>query len=196
MPFRPKLRARLALAERTIAEALRVLAPAKALDESRSAQIMVPPDPIADRSVLVLADERTLRAQPPASAVMVYEPTADALSQFRFDVGDREWEQHAASAAEQRVGAIRGGVLIALASMDRPEGHLARIRVLVSPAFRQRGLGHLVLHRLTTRMLQEGWLPWATLTAYDLTARALARTTGFVSLARQLSPPRMSPSFG
>lgn len=195
MPFRPKVRSRLALAERTIAEALRVFAPANARLESRVVRIAAPQDSPGEPSVLVLADERTLQAEPPASAMLVYDPGYDALSQLRFDVAPSDWEQQAATPAQHRVGAIRGGVLIALASMDHQEGHLARIRVLVSPTFRQRGFGHLVLHRLAARVLQDGLLPYAQLAAHDLTARALATRTGFVTLARQLSALGLQSSF-
>jgi GNAT superfamily N-acetyltransferase len=195
MPFRPKLRSRLALAERTIAEALRVFAPAGAHLDSRLVQIAPAPDMPADRSVLVVADERTLQPEPPASAMLVYEPGGAALSTLRFDVGAADWERQVGAAAQHRIGAIRGGVLIAVASMDPPEGRLARIRVLVSPTFRQRGFGHLVLHRLATRVLHGGLFPYARLAAHDLTARALAARTGFVTLARQMSVMGMPPSF-
>lgn len=195
MPFRPRLRSRLALAERSVTEALRVFASSPDRLESRVVPIASSPDALADRSVLVLADERTLQPEPPAAAMLVFDPADEALSSLRHDVGAGDWEHQAGGAAVCRIGALRGGELIALASMDPPEGHLARIRVLVAPTFRQRGLGHLVLHRLATRMLYDGLLPYARMTAHDLSARALATRTGFVTLARQLSAMGVSPSF-
>jgi hypothetical protein len=44
-------------------------------------------------------------------------------------------------------------------------------------------------------MLYDGLLPYARMTALDLSARALATRTGFVTLARQLSAMGVSPTF-
>ena len=91
--------------------------------------------------------------------------------------------------AAMRVGAMRGGVLVALATADHPEGRLSRIRVLVTPTFRQHGFGHLVLHRTVQALLHDGLLPYAKMTAMDLGARALARAVGFVNVTRNLTGP-------
>lgn len=170
-------------------EALRVFAPRGRAEGMRPA----PVSPGIDTGeVLALVDEQTLTGEPPTTAVLVYGPAPALLDTLRFDVSASEWQKFA-NASESgvqerlRVGAIRGGVLVALATASLPQGRLSRLRVLVSPAFRQIGLGHLVLHRAVQRVLHDGLIPYATLVSTDLGARALARAVGFVNL---------SPAFG
>lgn len=195
MAYHQKDQSRSSLAERSVTEALRVFA---RLDHSQGMRHVSAPTllggTLADDALIALVDELTLKPEPPARAMLVYSPTALALDTLRHDVSSDDWARHAAPAAPLRVGALRGGVLVALASADRPEGKLSRVRVLVSPAFRHHGLGHLVLHHMVRRVLQEGLLPYAKLTANDLTARALAKAVGFVNLARQVSLAGLSVS--
>jgi GNAT superfamily N-acetyltransferase len=186
----------MALAERTVTEALRVFAPHGTAEGFRHA-----PAPIRDDSdeLLAMVDERTLAGEPQANALIVYGPSPMLLDTLRFDVSPEEWapfaerRTHEQARDRLRVGALRGGVLVALATAARPEGRLSRLRVLVSPAFRHIGLGHLVLHRAVQSLLREGLLPYATLVSTDLGARALARAVGFVNLSRGFGP--LSPAF-
>lgn len=169
-------------------EALRVFAPRDKSEGHRYAPVLPGSDA---RDVLVMVDEQTITSEPAATAVLVYGPAPALLDTLRFDVSAAEWQSYA-NAGESgvqerlRVGAIRGGVLVALATASLPQGRLSRLRVLVSPAFRQIGLGHLVLHRAVQRVLHDGLLPYATLVSTDLGARALARAVGFVSLSPAL----------
>jgi GNAT superfamily N-acetyltransferase len=157
--------------------------------ELRSARLTVGAHP----ATVAIIDEQTIEPQPFIAAAIVYEPTAEALDQLRFDVSPDEWmsaaelQSTARGEGIMRVGAMSGGVLVALATVEPGEGRLARIRVLVSPTSRRRGLGRLVLHALVKRVLQQGMLPYARLAANDLRARALARAVGFVSFARALT---------
>jgi GNAT superfamily N-acetyltransferase len=121
------------------------------------------------------------------------------LDTLRFDVSAEEWQAIAGvndtgDVRDQlRVGALRGGVLVALATAAYPLGRLSRLRVLVNPAFRQVGLGHLVLHRAVQHVLRDGLLPYATLVSTDLGARALARAVGFVNVSRAFGT--LAPAF-
>jgi GNAT superfamily N-acetyltransferase len=121
------------------------------------------------------------------------------LDTLRFDVSAEEWRAIAGvndtgDVRDQlRVGALRGGVLVALATAAYPLGRLSRLRVLVNPAFRQVGLGHLVLHRAVQHVLRDGLLPYATLVSTDLGARALARAVGFVNVSRAFGT--LAPAF-
>lgn len=187
----------MALAARSISEALRVFARHDGGEGLRRA----PSPPIISEhdELLALVDRQTVTAEPAWKAVLVYEPAIMLLDTLRFDVSREEWQPfaHTRDAAAQsmlRVGAMRGGVLVALAAAERPEGRLSRLRVLVSPAFRQIGLGHLVLHRAVRALLHEGLLPYARLATSELAPRALARAVGFVSLKRTPSPMGLSPA--
>lgn len=179
----------MALAERTVMEALRVFAPRGMHDGLRHAP-SPGAQPLHSDEVLAMLDEQTLQREPGANAVLVYGPAPMLLETLRFDVSPEEWQAFAATDANEsadhrlQVGAMRGGVLVALASAARPQGQLSRLRVLVSPPFRQIGLGHLVLHRAVQHVLREGLLPYATLMSTDLGARALARAVGFVNVTR------------
>ena len=170
-------------------EALRVFAPRDKAERLRHAPI---PSGSDTGDVLAMVDEQTLTREPATTAVLVYGPASALLDTLRFDVSAAEWQAFANASESDvqqrlRVGAIRGGVLVALATASVPQGRLSRLRLLVSPAFRQIGLGHLVLHRAVQRVLHDGLLPYATLVSTDLGARALARAVGFVNL---------SPAFG
>jgi len=150
----------------------------------RAARLVVSSDPA---SVSVI-DERTLGTAPRSTAMLVYEPTAEAVDELRQDVGDPAWKANGAPSLVMRcVGALRGGSLVALASAEAAEGRLSRIRVLVAPGFGGAGIGELVLHALARLVLQDGLVPYVRLAATDLTARAMARTVGFVAFARGLT---------
>ena len=183
----PKDRHPIALAERTIAEALRVFS--RHVPREGHRHVASPLSAESDNDqLIVMADERTLTAAPSARAMLVYEPAAMLLDMMRFDVRREAWAEYA-TGGDRHVGAMRGGVLVALATADRAEGRLSRIRVLVTPNFRQKGIGHLVLHRAVQLLLHDGLLPYARMAAMDLGARALARAAGFVSVTRNLTMP-------
>ncbi|WP_439644160.1 GNAT family N-acetyltransferase [Gemmatimonas sp.] len=175
----------MALAARSITEALRVFARQDGGEGPRRAPSSRPRS--AHDELLAVVDQQTVTADPAWKAVLVYEPASILLDTLRFDVSNEEWQPFAHARDDEarsvlRIGAIRGGVLVALAAAERPEGRLSRLRVLVSPAFRQIGLGHLVLHRAVRALLHEGLLPYARLATTELAPRALARAVGFVSL--------------
>jgi len=150
----------------------------------RAARLVVSSDPA---SVSVI-DEQTLSPTPAGMAVLVYQPMAEAIDELRHEVGDAEWRANGTSSlVMRRVGALRGGSLVALASAEPAEGRLSRIRVLVAPGFSGAGIGELVLHALARLVLQDGLVPYVRLAATDLTARAMARTVGFVTFARGLT---------
>lgn len=188
----------IALAPRTLTEALRVFARQRHGETAAAAVAAKAPVPaLGTDELLALVDDRTLTAEPLAKAMLVYAPAPMLLDTLRFDVSNEEWSPFASSrddvaGAVLRVGAMRGGVLVALAAADRPEGRLSRLRVLVSPAFRHIGLGHLVLHRTVRAMLYDGLLPYARLATTDLGARALARAVGFVNITRSLGLGEMT----
>lgn len=188
---------RIALAGRSLAEALRVFALGDGGEGLRRAPS--PRSAVADDELLAVVDQQTVTAEPAWKGVLVYEPAAMLLDTLRFDVSHEEWRpfaQHRDDVAQSvlRIGAIRGGVLVALAVAERPEGRLSRLRVLVSPAFRQKGLGHLVVHRAVRALLRDGLLPYARLATTELAPRALARAAGFVSLKRTSVPLGLSPA--
>lgn len=187
----------MALAERTVSEALRVFAPRGASVGLRHAP--APATTLQDEDILAMVDDQTITGEPGANAVLVYGPAPVLLDTLRFDVTAEEWSAIAETPSESdvrhqlRVGALRGGVLVALATASQPLGRLSRLRVLVNPAFRQLGLGHLVLHQAVRQVLQEGLFPYATLVSTDLGARALARAVGFVNVTRAFG--MLAPAF-
>ena len=149
-----------------------------------SARLTVKAEPAGVR----IADAGTISEARACSAMLVYEPGRASLDELRSDVSHAEWDDHACEdSATHRVGAMHGGMLVALASVERPHGQLARIRVLVSPTFRQSGLGRLVMRTLAQRVLAQGLFPYVRLTTTDLAARALSSTVGFVGFARTLT---------
>jgi GNAT superfamily N-acetyltransferase len=141
-----------------------------------------------DSVTLTLADRRTLRSGPSASAAIVHDPAAAVLDDLRSEVAPIEWRDGGGDTeGTLRVGALAGGVLVALATAEQPVGRLARLRVVVSPTFRQRGYGRLVLHALARRVLNDGFLPFGRLAFGNLAAHALAAGVGFVDFARSLT---------
>ncbi len=152
--------------------------------ELRGARLTVGDDPAA----VELLDECTIAPSPRVAGTLVYDPRRDVLDMLRHDVSAREWNDAGGNVdAPHRVGAMQGGVLVALATVDAPHGRLARVRVLVSPQYRRRGYGRVVLHALVRHVLSQGFTPLARLAVGDLAARALATTVGFVAFARSLT---------
>lgn len=148
------------------------------------AQLTVDVEPAGVR----VGDAGTISEARATSATLVYEPGRAALDDLRSDVSHAEWHDNACEdSATYRVGALHGGMLVALASVERPHGQLARIRVLVAPGFRRSGLGRLVMRTLAQRVLAQGLFPYVRLTTTDLAARALSSTVGFVGFARTLT---------
>ena len=139
-------------------------------------------------SVAVL-DYNTFRAAiNPARAVIAYDPRPDVMDMLRHKVSAVDWEKGGGLfVSPHRVGALAGGVLVALASVSTADGHLARVRVVVAPNFRRRGLGGLVLQKLAKHVLVEGLLPVARIATTDIAAQTLADATGFVHFARALT---------
>ena len=139
-------------------------------------------------SVSVLDYDTFRAATNPARAAMVFDPRLDVMDMLRHEVSAAEWEKGGGLLlSPHRVGALAGGVLVALATVSAADGHLARIHVIVAPNFRRRGLGRLVLQALAKHVLSEGLLPFARIGANDVAARALAGATGFVAFARALT---------
>lgn len=148
------------------------------------ARLTVDAEPAAVR----VADAGTVSASRASSAMLVFEPGRAALDELKYDVSRSDWDDHGCdSSATHRVGALHGGMLVALASVEQPHGQLARIRVLVSPTFRRSGLGRLVLRTLAQRVLAQGLFPYVRITTTDLAARALSSTVGFAGFARTLT---------
>jgi GNAT superfamily N-acetyltransferase len=120
--------------------------------------------------------------------MLVYDPRRDVLDMLRYDVSPDEWNEGGGNLdSPHRVGALQGGVLVALATVEAPEGRLARVRVLVSPRHRRMGYGRAVVHALVRHVLRQGLLPIVRLAVGDLAARALASAVGFASFARALT---------
>ena len=141
-----------------------------------------------DAAAVELLDECTISPAPKVAGVLVYDPRRDVLDMLRHDVSPFEWNEGGGNLdAPHRVGALQGGVLVALATVDAPQGRLARIRVLVSPRHRRMGYGRAVLHALVRHVLSQGFIPVVRLAVGDLAARALAGAVGFVSFARALT---------
>ncbi|WP_310570831.1 GNAT family N-acetyltransferase [Gemmatimonas sp.] len=152
--------------------------------ELRSARLTVSEDPAA----VALLDECTITPVPWIAGMLVYDPRRDVLDMLRHDVSPSEWNEGGGNVdSPHRVGALQGGVLVALATVDAPEGRLARVRVLVSPQHRRMGYGRAVLHALVRHVLKQGLIPVVRLAVGDLAARALASTVGFVAFARALT---------
>ena len=152
--------------------------------ELRSARLTVSDDPAA----LALLDECTLAPSPRVAGMLVYDPRRDVLDMLRNDVSPRDWNEGGGNSdSPHRVGALQGGVLVALATVEAPQGRLVRVRVLVSPAHRRMGYGRVVLHALVRHVLGQGFIPFVRLAVGDLAARTLAGTVGFVSFARALT---------
>ncbi|QJR36130.1 GNAT family N-acetyltransferase [Gemmatimonas groenlandica] len=152
--------------------------------ELRSARLTVSEDPAA----VEVLDECTIAPVPRVAGMLVFDPRRDVLDMLRHDVSPLEWNEGGGNLdSPHRVGALQGGVLVALASVDAPQGRLARVRVLVSPQHRRMGYGRAVLHALVRQVLKQGFIPVVRLAMGDLAARALASTVGFVAFARSLT---------
>ncbi|HYW30679.1 MAG TPA: GNAT family N-acetyltransferase [Gemmatimonas sp.] len=142
-----------------------------------------------DPAALVMADDGTFVTQiarMPAS--LVVNPQRSVLDMLRMEVSAQEWTQGGGDLpVRQSVGALAGGVLVALATVEHPVGRMARLRVIVAPKYRKRGFGKLVAHELARRILGQGLLPFCRLALGDIASRALAGAVGFVTFARSLS---------
>lgn len=150
----------------------------------RTARLTVIEAPAA----IELLDECTLSPEPRVAGMLVYDPRRDVLDMLRHDVSPEEWNEGGGNLdSPHRVGALQGGVLVALATVEAPEGRLARVRVLVSPRHRRMGYGRVVVHALVRHVLRQGLLPVVRLAVGDLAARALASAVGFASFARALT---------
>lgn len=142
----------------------------------------------SDPAAVELLDDSTIGPLPAIAGTLVYDPRPDVLAMLRHDVSPSEWNACGGNLdSPHRVGAMQGGVLVALASVDAPAGRMARVRVLVSPRHRRMGYGAAVLHALARHVLSQGLTPFMRLAAGDLASRALATTVGFVGFARSLS---------
>ncbi len=150
----------------------------------RTARLTVSDDPAA----VALLDESTLSPAPNVAGMLVYDPSRFVLDMLRHDVSPDAWNEGGGRLdSPHRVGALQGGVLVALATVEAPEGLLARVRVLVSPRHRRMGYGHAVVHALVRHVLSQGLLPVVRLAVGDHAARALASTVGFASFAQALT---------
>lgn len=150
----------------------------------RDATLEVENEPAA----LVVVDNQTLTGEPRVPASLVYDPRAAVLDMLRHEVTPQDWHQGGGGLeSPHRVGALAGGVLVALASVTRPVGHMARIRVVVAPTHRRRGFGRLVLRALARHVIDQGLIPFCRLAANDVAARALATAVGFVAFAHSLT---------
>lgn len=150
----------------------------------RAAQLMVNEDP----AVVAILDDGTLVQRRAVAAAMVSNPRSTVLDMLRNDVTASDWQRAGgASPASHRIGALCGGVLVALASVEPAIGKVARVRVVVANSHRRRGYGRLVLQAATMHVLREGLLPFCRLAMNDLAARALAGGVGFVTFARALT---------
>jgi GNAT superfamily N-acetyltransferase len=141
-----------------------------------------------DPAAVELLDESTLSPAPNVAGMLVYDPSRFVLDMLRHDVSPDAWNEGGGRLdSPHRVGALQGGVLVALATVEAPDGLLARVRVLVSPRHRRMGYGHAVVHTLVRHVLSQGLLPVVRLAVGDHAARALASTVGFVSFAQALT---------
>ena len=141
-----------------------------------------------DSAAVELSDESTLSPAPKVAGMLVYDPSRFVLDMLRDDVSPDDWNEGGGHFdSPHRVGALQGGVLVALATVEAPEGRLARVRVLVSPRHRRMGYGQAVVHALVRHVLSQGLLPVVRLAVGDPAARALASTVGFVRFAHSLT---------
>lgn len=155
-----------------------------AMVDLRGTQALIASDPAA----IALVDQSTLQQRPAVPASLVYEPSAMVIDMLRGAVSPSDWREGGGeTSGTKRVGALSGGVLVALATVEAPHGRLARVRVVVAPTHRRRGYGATVLQTLARRVIGDGFLPCCRLAVDDLSARTLARAVGFVTFARALS---------
>ena len=142
-----------------------------------------------EAAAVVVADGETLgRTKPHVPAALVYDPRPMALDMLRHDVSAADWSKGGGDLPSQhRVGALAGGVLVALASAGAAREHIARIRVVVAPGQRRRGLGRLVLDTLAANIVKRGVIPYGRLAQGDVASHALSQCVGFVPFARALT---------
>ncbi len=142
-----------------------------------------------EAATVVVADGATLvRTKPHVPAALVYDPRPMALDMLRHDVSAADWSKGGADLpSPHRVGALAGGVLVALASVEAASEHIARIRVVVATGQRRRGLGRLVLDTLASNIVKRGLIPYGRLAQGDAAGHALAAGVGFVPFARALT---------
>ena len=137
---------------------------------------------------LLIVDHETLSHAFPSTAALVYDPRPTVLDMLQHEVSTVDWQKGGGGMeAPHRVGLLVGGVLVALASVTQPIGHLARIRVIVAPTHRSRGLGRVVLQALARHVIDQGLLPFCRLAMNDLGARAMTSAVGFAQFARTLT---------
>ena len=85
----------------------------------RAARLIVSDEPAA----VVMLDEGTLRPRSGAATMLVYNPKPAVLDALRGTVSEREWiEGGGDMEAVQRVGALAGGILVAMATAEQPTG--------------------------------------------------------------------------
>ena len=150
----------------------------------REARLIVSDEPAA----VAILDEGTLRPRSGAATMLVYNPKQSVMDALRGTVSEREWREGGGDMeGVQRVGALAGGILVALATAEQPTGRLARVRVIVAPTHRRLGFGRVVLHETARRALGEGMLPYCRLPIGDVASRALADAVGFVAFAHALT---------
>lgn len=142
-----------------------------------------------DPAALLVADAGTIdttRRFPPAA--LVYDPRETVLDMLRNDVSREDWVKGGGDiTSPHRVGALAGGALVALASVETPLHHTARLRVVVARGQRRRGLGRLVLSTLATNVVRQGLIPHVRLAHVDAAAHGLSASVGFVPFARTLT---------
>ncbi len=155
-----------------------------ALVQMHDATFVVDDEPVS----LAVADAGTLMPERAIDASVVYDPNPVVLDMLRHQLTTAEWELGGgANDSPHRIGVLAGGVLVALASVARPVGHLARIRVVVAPGYRRRGYGQMAVRRMAQHVLNQGLLPFCRVAVSDVSAWAMAGAVGFVSFARSLS---------
>lgn len=158
--------------------------PAGSIIEMSGARLLVGDDPAS----MAVVDDLTLVQPRRVPAALVVDPKPAVLDMLRNVVLPHEWAAGGGNAdGVRRIGALAGGTLVALASVESAQGRMARLHVIVAPEYRRRGFGRTVLFELVRMVLRDGSLPYARLALGDFAARALARTVGFVALARALT---------
>jgi GNAT superfamily N-acetyltransferase len=159
-------------------------APLGAIVDLRATRLRVTDEPPS----VELLDEQTFIRRRGAIAMVVINPQIAVLDMLRNAVSPEHWRAGGGDLpATRRVGALAGGVLVALASVDQAEGRLARVRIIVAPGFRHLGFGRTALVELLTMVLRDGALPYCRVAVGDLAASALARAVGFSAFARTLT---------
>ena len=85
----------------------------------RAARLIVSDEPAA----VVMLDEGTLRPRSGAATMLVYNPKPAVPDALRGTVSEREWIKGGGDMeGVQRVGALAGGILVAMATAEQPTG--------------------------------------------------------------------------